>query len=400
MRSTNMKVLIRFFLMLISATAINSCVEPYDFETETFEDMLVVEALITNEVKRQEITLSRTYRLEEEEPAAERGASVSITDDTGNEFTFSETGIPGVYASNMEFGLQPQRSYQLHIHTQDGNSYTSDSAAFLPGAEIDDLYAQRTIHDGEEGVALMVDSESSSAASNFALYEYEETYKIVSPFTVRNTIEFQGNNWSIVPNTRNETVCYNTKPSNEIILSNTSSLSENNLKSFVVRFLKKDNPVLAQRYSILVKQYSLTPEAYSYYSTLKKISGSESVLSDNQPGFVNGNIYSQDNEDDKVIGYFTLSAVSTKRIYFNYYDFFEFSEPRPQFPESCLIFRPGESFDTPIGMIKGGTVRFYGLASSPSDEELGDGPMRVIATECVDCTVYGKNEAPDFWIEE
>ncbi|GHA40939.1 hypothetical protein GCM10007103_22870 [Salinimicrobium marinum] len=386
--------------MLVSATAINSCVEPYEFETETFEDMLVVEALITDEVKRQEIILSRTYRLEEEVPAAERNASVSITDDTGNEFTFFETVTPGVYASNMIFGLQPNRSYQLHIQTQDGRSYESDTAAFLPGAEIDELYAERTFLNGEDGVALMVDSESSSAASNFALYEYEETYKIVSPYTVRNTIEFEGNNWSIVPNTRNETVCYNTIPSNEIILSNTSSLSENNLKSFVVRFLTKDNPVLAHRYSILVKQYSLTPEAYSYYSTLKKISGSESVLSDNQPGFVNGNIYSQENEDDKVIGFFTLSATSTERIYFNYYDYFGFDESRPQFPESCMIFRPGENFDTPIGMIQGGTVRYYGLAGSPVEGELGDGPMRVIATECVDCTVYGTNEPPEFWIEE
>ncbi len=400
MRPKNTLLIIRFFLLLVSATTINSCVEPYDFETETFESMLVVEALITDEVKLQEIKLTRTYKLEEEEPTAETNANVTIVDSDGNEFRFYESDVPGVYVSNTAFGAKEQQTYQLQIQTQDGNSYTSDSEALLPGAEIDHLYAERAVLKGEDGVALMVDSESSTAASNFALYEYEETFKIVSPYTVRNTVKFEGSNWSIVPNTRQETVCYNTVPSNEIILSNTSSLSENDLESFVVRFINKNNPVLAQRYSILLKQYSLTPEAYSYYSTLKKISGSESILSPTQPGFVNGNIYSLDNEDEKVVGFFTVSSVSSKRIYFNYDDFFGFDEPRPQFPESCMIFRPGENFDTPLSMIQSGTVRYYSLANGSGEGELGDGPMRVIATECVDCTVYGTNEAPEFWIEE
>ncbi|MGI0107605.1 DUF4249 domain-containing protein [Salinimicrobium sp. WS361] len=399
MSCINIKSVIRLFILLLSAIVVNSCVEPYDFETETFEDLLVVEALITDEVKFQQVKLTRTYGLEKKAPTAETNATVTVIEDNNREFQFYESDTPGIYLSNTAFAAGAQHTYQLQIQTGDGKTYTSDAATLVPGAKIDDLYAERSFYQGEDGVALMVDSEYSSSASNFALYEYEETYKIVSPYTVRNTIEFQGSDWSIVPNTRQETVCYNTVPSNDIILSNTSSLSDNNLNSFVVRFINKQNPVLAQRYSILVKQYSLTPEAFSYYSTLKKISGSGSVLSPTQPGFVNGNIRAVDNEDEKVLGFFTLSSTSSKRVYFNYHDFFAFDEPRPQFPESCLIFRPGENFDTPIGMIKGGTVRYFSLAGAPVAGELGEGPMRVIATECVDCTVYGSNEAPEFWIE-
>ncbi|NJW55132.1 DUF4249 family protein, partial [Salinimicrobium oceani] len=135
---------------------------------------------------------------------------------------------------------------------------------------------------------------------------YEETYKIVSPIVVRNTIAFEGDSWQVVPNTKQETICFSTDPSKEIIISSTSDLNDNNLDSFLVRFIKKDDPVLSHRYSLLVKKYSLTGEAYSYYSTLKKISGSESLLSQNQPGFVNGNLFSVNNEDEKVIGFFTL----------------------------------------------------------------------------------------------
>jgi hypothetical protein len=394
----NLKLIYKIIFLLGAAFMVNSCVEPYDFETESFEDALVVQAILTDEVKLQEVKLTRTYRLEEDLPKPESHASVVVTDDAGNEFSFYET-TPGNYVSNTAFGVQPQRKYQLLIHTMGGDAYTSEPAELLPGNEIEDLYARRIVLQGDDGVALLVDSENSETASEYALYEYEETYKIVSPYVVRSTIEFEGENWRVVPNTRNETICYNTVPSKEILLSNTTSLSENNLDSFLVRFIQKNDPVLGQRYSILVKRYSLTREAHSYYSTLKKISGSESLLSQNQPGFVNGNIYSLNNEDEKVLGFFTLSEISTKRIYFNYHDFFEFDEPRPQFPESCIPFRPGIDYTTPIGMIQGGTVRYLNMAGPPVEGEIGEGPIRVVATECVDCTVYGTNEVPEFWEE-
>lgn len=388
----------KIIFLIATFLAVYGCVEPYEFETETFEDALVVEAILTDEIKFQEIQISRTYRLEDDFPTAESFADVVVTDDQGNEFFFYEM-TPGKYISNVEFGIQPQRKYQLLIQTRDGGSYSSDPTQMVPGNDIEDLYAERVVLQEEDGIALLVDSKNSETASKYALYEYEETYKIVSPIVVRSTIEFEGNNWRVVPNTKQETICYNTVPSKEIILSNTSALSSNNLDSFLVRFIRKDDPVLGQRYSILVKQYSLTGEAYSYYSTLKKISSSESLLSQNQPGFVNGNMYSINDDDEKVIGYFTLSEVSTKRIYFNYYDFFDFDEPRPKFPEDCIPFRPGELIETPIGMIQSGTVRFMNFAGAPVEGEIGEGPIRVVATECVDCTVYGTNEMPDFWKE-
>lgn len=390
--------LIKLYLLVTSMFFINSCVDPYEFETETFEDALVVEAIITDEVKYHEINLTRTFKLEEDAPQAEHYANVVVVDDLGNEVQFLETS-PGKYISNVQFGAQPQRQYRLLIQTQNGGSYSSDPTGLVPGSEIEELYAERVVLNGQDGIAILIDSENSNIDSEYALYQYEETYKIVSPIAVRSTIEFQGDNWSLVPNTRKETICYNTVPSKEIIISSTKDLSQNKLESFPVRFIEKGNPVLGQRYSILVRRYSLTGEAYSYYSTLKKISGSESLLSQNQPGFVNGNLFAVNDESEKVVGFFTLSHASTKRLYFNYYDFFEFNETRPQFPESCIPFRPGENMDTPIGMIQSGTVRFMNFAGAPVEGEIGIGPIRVVATECVDCTVYGTNETPEFWEE-
>ena len=47
--------------LILFGFIINGCVEPFEFNQETFESALVIEATITNELKTHEITLSRTF---------------------------------------------------------------------------------------------------------------------------------------------------------------------------------------------------------------------------------------------------------------------------------------------------------------------------------------------------
>lgn len=44
----------------------NGCTETYPLLTNTYEEALVVEATITNELKNQEIKITKTSRLEDE----------------------------------------------------------------------------------------------------------------------------------------------------------------------------------------------------------------------------------------------------------------------------------------------------------------------------------------------
>lgn len=393
------KIKYKLLFLLFSGLLFHSCVEPYDYQTEEYENVLVVQATLTDEFKHHEITLTRTYRLEEDSPSPERGAAVTVTNEQQQQLIFREI-TPGVYQSIDEFAVQPDLNYTLSITTADGKSYYSDPTHMIAGNQIDKVYAERAQLFGQDGVALLVTSRNPETASKFYRYEYEETYKIVSPYVVRNNLVSEdGSSYEIVPNTRNETVCYNTRESQKIIVSNSSGLSENTAGSFLVRYINAEDPILGQRYSILVKQYSLTPEAFTYYSTLDKISGSESLFSENQPGFVHGNMYSQEDESEKVVGFFGLSSVSIKRTFFNYVDFFQLDGSRPQFPKDCSIFRPGEFPETPIAMILSGNARYVSRSGAPSETELGIGPFRLIATGCVDCTLYGTNEVPEFWEE-
>ena len=95
-----------FMSAIITIPFSNSCVEEFEPETEIFESALIVEATITNEEKRQQVLVSRTFRLEEDGPTPESSAVVRITDDQQGNYTFDEVE-PGTYLSTEPFRALP-----------------------------------------------------------------------------------------------------------------------------------------------------------------------------------------------------------------------------------------------------------------------------------------------------
>ncbi len=382
----------------------NSCVEPFDIKTTTFESALVIEATITNEFKFQEINLSRTFPLENEGPLTESNANVKIIDDAQNTYIFQETS-PGEYVSNHEFKALPNNSYQLFITTSEGKSYSSQPAQLTNSSQIDNIYASKEKDDlGLENISIFVDSFDPTGNSKYYRYEYEETYKIIAPFWSKYDLVV-----TYVPRygvervlrTKEEQTCYKTVYSNAIIQTETNRFLEDRVSKFAVRVLQSDNTIISHRYSILVKQYIQSPEAFTFYKTLNKFSGSESLFSQNQPGFFNGNVFSTDNASEKVVGFFEISSVSSKRMFFNYRDFFPV-EPLPPYFTECEPAAPsnasyGGDPSLLFGLVQRGEVKYYDENGAP--DFTMPGPFLVVIPECGDCTLFGTNVAPDFWLE-
>lgn len=393
---------LRIFYFIFIGLTINGCVEPITIDISNFEDSLVINAIITNEYKYQQVKLTRSLKFEGELPTFEFNASVKIVDAANNTFLFQEKS-PGTYISIEKFKAQPNTSYQLLITTNDGKSYSSQQTQLPNSTQIDNLYTIRETDDlGNEGVSIFVDSYDASGDSKYYRYEFEETYKIVAPKwvfkdMVINPITFQ---ISFEQKTKEEKTCYNTILSNTIIQTETTDLSEDRVTKFNVRVIPRDNPIISHRYSILVKQFVQNFEAFTYYKTLNKLSGSESLFSQNQPGFFNGNVFSDDNKSEKVLGYFEITTVSSKRIYFNYLDLFP-NEILPPYFEDCEEFAPeivpipGEPSSV-AEFILAGTAKYYRLNTEP---KLGEGPYLLVSRACGDCTVLGSNIKPDFWEE-
>ncbi|WP_411030555.1 DUF4249 domain-containing protein [Spongiimicrobium sp. 3-5] len=392
----------KIILILAIGWACQNCTEPFEPKTETFESALVIEATITNELKAHEILLSRTFRFEEDGPITESGASVSITDDTQNTYLFEETA-PGTYSATAPFAAEPNREYVLSVTTNDGRAYTSTPTRLTATTQIDNMYAERITNDnGVEGMAIFVDSFDPSGNSQYYRYKYEETYRIIAPRWGPSDLFLDTTVPCGVKIERRQTeerTCYTTDLSNSIIITSTNSFTEDRVTRFPVRFINRNNYIMSHRYTILVKQFVQSPEAFTFFETLRDFSGSESLFSETQPGFFAGNVTSVDNRDEKVLGYFDIASVVERRLFFNYADFFP-GEDLPPYIDPCndsappLVSRSGSCVLSVF--VANNQIRYL---TSNDDAGLGEGPHKVVPRVCGDCTVLGAIEVPEFWVE-
>lgn len=391
MVSKTLKKIYQIILLIAVGTVISRCVEPFDAKTEIFENTLVIEATITNEFKKQEITLSRTFRFEDLglNHEFEQNADVTIIDDAQNEYLFQET-TPGKYVSITEFSAQINIAYQLYITTSDGRRYTSNPTSLPEPTPIHDIQASRIISsDNQEGMGIFVQYDPAQN-SKFYRYEYEEAYKIIAPKWKGVTIRFIGQGETITwPKGPDGRVCYKIEASDNLIINKLTGFGDGQVPKFPIRFINRDDYIISHRYSILIKQFAISKETYTYFETLKKFSGQDDIFSQTQPGFFNGNVYSENNADENVLGFFDVTSVSIERIFFDYIDFFP-NEPLPPYVEEpCNPYIPVPS--TIPRLLSQNIVEYYDTNAF--------GQHRVVSKVCGDCRLLGNTEVPEFWIE-
>lgn len=385
-----------FILLLVSLINI-SCSENYNLQTNTYEEALVVEATITNELKNQEIKITKTSKFEDEGITVESGASVSVYDNMGNTYMFKEDS--GLYVSEIEFKAEPNVEYTLSILTSDGKRYISSAQLLTTVSEIQSVIAEVVTNKEGRGVQISVKSYDPTNTSKYYRYKYEETYKIIAPkWSDRKTVITGPQQIALEENSLETRTCYSTKKSSDIILKNTVDLNEDRI-NFPVRFISDQNYIISHRYSILVTQYVQNLESYNFYRIIKDISSSSSVLSPKQPGILNGNIKCTTSADNKVIGFFDVSTTSSKRIFFNYEDLFP-NEPIPPYFTDCSLisYKFCFGFSDPkcqgnelINGLKNNKLVFFFL--NPEIDYL------MVPTECGDCTKFSSNLIPPFWID-
>lgn len=398
----------KIIFLLLVPYFISSCTEQYILQSNTYEDILAVEATITNELKKQAIKITRTSRLEEEVNTIESGANVIVTDNDNNQYIFELKD--SIYVSQTEFQAIPGRKYRLEITTNDGKSYYSTSETLPTVNEIQNVSASVKTVDNQRGVQITVDSFDPNNTSKYYRYEYEETYKIVTEMWKQDSAivlpplpEGTHNEIGLITRKVDSKICYGTAKSKEILIASTNSFNEDRV-SFPIRFISNQNYIIAHRYSILVKQYIQSLEAYTFYKTLKELAGSDNILSQNQPGFFYGNIKSSDNPNEKVIGFFEVSSVSSKRFTFNYVDLFP-SEARPSYPYNCNIQTFTFCFYAKNPDCRGGQL----LSSIESNQLLYFNSYQysnpeyttyeMVPVPCGDCTSFSSNIIPPFWTD-
>ena len=384
------------FTLLFVAVLMSSCTEQYAFQNQIFEEALIVEATITNEMTHQEVKLSRASAVNDGLPLMEFGAVVTVVNNSGTEFNFEEKGDK--YISETKFKAEPNSYYQLKIRTVSGKEYISST---------EQVTAENTINvetaviekEGEKGVQINVKNYDPTNSSKFYRYEYEETYQIKTNFEVKEQLKESGyiayNNYfklDILPAKSNTRICYSTNYSSEILQTNTVD-QQKALVNYAIRFISQNDYILTNRYTIKVKQYTQNRAAYDYYYTLNKMSGTGDLLSPNQPGYIVGNIKSTTNASEKVVGFFEVASVSQKRIFFNYEDIFPSQKLTDYFRECEPILVEHENLSKNNFSILRSHV-YLGPGAG-----LNVTKYYMVEKECGDCTTFSSNVKPSFWID-
>lgn len=387
-----------FFLTLHFSAIITGCTEPYILETNTYEEALIVQATLTNECKAQEITLTKSSQFEDKQTEIESGAIVYIIDNIGNRYDFKENS--GKYISTIEFQIAPDREYRLNITTKDGRFFESTPEKLPAVNPIQEVTAKIGTDEAiGDGVAINVKSYDATNQSKYYRYEYEENYKIITPkwstqqaVVTYSSVTGENPEITLFPNSTDTKICYGQKKNTEIILVNTNEFKEDRI-DFPVHFISDLNYIISHRYSIEVKQYIESLGAFTFYKTLKKISGSGSILSPLQPGIINSNIKAKDT-DNKVIGYFDVASVSTKRIYFNYIDLYP-GKPLPPYYTECekqsFLFCFEGEFCTGDDLAQNLSSKNFTYYSNMGIA------YTIYPAPCGDCTTFSSNIKPSFW---
>jgi len=395
---------IYFAISLIILAIPSACVEQVNIDISDEQSSLVVHAILTDEYKKQEIVLTRTYAFNLREAPVEAGATVEVITDSGTTYAFEELEL-GTYTSIDAFKAVTDTSYVLHITTRDGHTYRSEAKQLVGSVSIDSFKANLITNEAqEEGLSFELSSSTPNSNGTYYRIDFEETYKIIAPYwSAYDAVIFAEGFFTVdvraILRETEERVCYGAYKSTQINLIDTHNYQEDKLVNLPIQFLKKLDPKGMYRYSIEVKQYALDDQTYAYYQALKEVSdASTTVFTQSQPGLINSNIYAESNSEEIVLGYFEVSGVASKRIFVDYRDFYPEGN-RPAYFYACQTEIPaisGRMGERPLlEAIKSDALIYF---SSTLPGEVG--PFIMVLPYCGDCTRIGSNQKPEFWIDE
>lgn len=382
----------RYYIILILFinTFLFSCVDRYYIDDQVeFTPLLVIDGTITDEEEYQEISVSQSTELNQQKFNPLSGCYVMVSDLNGNEFEFHYTSYNQNYYGNIPMQyLIPGNAFKVTV-IYNGKTYESDFEEMTACPTVDSVYYETKIESFEDnslkaqtGVQFYVDLRIADQYSKYYRWKVEETYEYHATWPIE---EYWAGRWVNVGQDYSYYICYKTEPVKELFSVSTQYVDNVYLK-YPLNFVDNTTQRLYFKYSLLTKQYSITKEAYDYWQLLMANSQESGGLFDKQPADIRGNVYCVDDEDEKVLGYFGVSSVNTKRIFVD--------KPAIDFTDDLFCTQVLLEMPTPIYSSTPDEWPYY-VAPVPYGES---GGIWVAPFECFDCRLSGGSIVkPDFW---
>jgi hypothetical protein len=378
----------KFIVILLLIPA--ACKEAYDPPVvSTDHAYLVVEGFINSGPDSTVISLSHTYKLNDTSRATpEPGATVTVEGSDGSIYPLGEMGN-GRYGADINT-LSTANQYQLHIKTSVGKEYRSDFVPFKVSPPIDSINWKRT----EFGVEVYANTHDPQNASVYYRWDYSETWEF-------HAIYFSGFKYlrdldTIVSWQDSFYTCWKTDTANTIQVASSARLGQDVIYEAPVALIPTNSWHISVEYSILVKQYVLTQNAYNFWLNMQRNTEQIGSIFSPQPSELAGNIHAVSDTTEQVIGYISAGSLQKQRIFIDPVDIPNWTTEN--YPNSCFEINLIGSHDSLLFYLGNDpdlmpTQMYQGAPQPPIP------PFRFNFSDkfCVDCTQVGTNIKPSFW---
>ena len=368
-----------FFAAIILIFFLSACREEYNPPVVSSpQSLLVVEANLTVGGPTS-IRLTKTFKLDDSARLQTvNGATLTVEGKDNSIQSLSSAGN-GYYMS-PGLNLSPGNEYRLRIHTTDGKEFLSDYVVAKATPDIDSISWEKN----NDGVTIYTNTHDPSNSSTYYRWEYTETWEHRSPF-VSDIIYDNGAVRSRVFPQEDISACWTTLSSTNIFLANSVRLQSDVISKVPLKFIPLGDLRISIRYSINVRQFALSKEAYTFYELMKQNTEDIGSFFGPLPSELRGNIQCITNPAEPVIGFVTASSVPEKRI------FITINQVRPWFFQyGCEGYEIPYTIDSVRAAVDNGYLLVYDLIFPPK--------YLISKKDCVDCRERGGTTTkPSFW---
>jgi hypothetical protein len=368
----------KYHILILLCMICGSCVEPFEPELEESRKVMVISGMITDQPGRHTLSVSRSshYARPEFEPVENCVATVTNQEGDMLHYTFEGAGI---YAVDVpESFLDVGDAASLLVVTPGMKEYRSAYDTILSCPDLDSLYyeiQEQETSDPEKnvmGIQFYLDMSGSTTDSRNLVWQVEETWEYWASLFGTDIWLEDGTHKKYRSNPIFK--CWKNYPIDHLYTATTRNFSSNEITRMALNYASNETDRLSVTYSIIVKQQSVSGDAFDYFRRLNEQAAESGGLYDIQPSSVIGNLYSVSDPDEVVLGYFHAGQLREKQLFVHNNNFFDFNVPHIscEYQAMTWIWESGR-IDYPVYIYNPGN--FQPSKSGPS--------------ECFDCRLQG-----------
>jgi len=382
MRSKKKYILV--IAAIFTSLGLYHCVDRFTPEIKKYTDLLVIDGTLTDQPDKQFVTVSRTSGYTKALFYPENGCTVTVLDDKGNIYKYKGKGEGRYEAEFTQADLHYGTSYMLRVIANNGEVFESDFQTLNAAPPIDSVTAtygrKVTTEDpaGSKGYQFFVNTSDQSGNTRYYRWSMLETWEYHAPYRADRMWDGAMHKFSF-PDDRSK--CWKTQEVPGIYTATTREISKDLLKNVKLNFVSTGSERLKWRYCLEVREYSLSAEAYEFWSSLEKQTQQTGGLYESQPYTSQGNITCVSNPDEVALGFFSVSGMSKKRILVG--------------PAPDRVLEKVCKLDTLSGL---NPIEMYPVSSYPVYIQVLGFTTATSERRCFDCLEGGgTNVRPDYW---